>query len=82
MDISLTGSSSYVVELKLRASTNLLIDATHPYCYSMTPFHARIQIPHAEDRLLGVRVCGMEALETDEEGRPSRTRRQRWWCRA
>ena len=46
--VSLTGAASYVIELKTRASPNLLIDQTHPYCYSMTPFQARLQLPHAE----------------------------------
>ena len=48
--VSLTGAASYVIELKTRASPNLLIDQTHPYCYSMTPFQARLQLPHAEVR--------------------------------
>lgn len=54
--VSLTGAPSYILELKLRCSPNQVVDASHPYVYSMTPFHARLQLPHAEGRLLGVRA--------------------------
>jgi hypothetical protein len=54
--ISLTGAPSYVLELRLRGSPNVTLDGTHPYVYSMTPFLARAQLPHAEGRLLGVRA--------------------------
>ena len=53
--MSLTGCPSYIIELKTRKSA-VLVGPNHPYCYSLTPFHCRLQMPHAEDRLLGVRV--------------------------
>ena len=53
--VELTGCAAYTLELKTRQSS-VLIGPNHPYCYSMEPFHARVQMPHAEDRCLGVRV--------------------------
>ena len=43
--LSLTGCPSYVVELKTRRSgAGFVVGRNHPYCFSMTPFHARLQV--------------------------------------
>lgn len=59
--IKLTGSPAYELELKTRHG-DVVIDAHHPDCVAMGPFRCHIQLPHADQRLLGVRV---RALPTD-----------------
>ena len=59
--IKLTGSPAYELELKTRHG-DVVIDAHHPDCVAMGPFRCHIQLPHADQRLLGVRV---RALPTE-----------------
>ena len=62
--IKLTGSPAYELELKTRHG-DVVIDAHHPDCVAMGPFRCHIQLPHADQRLLGVRV---RALPTEGSG--------------
>ena len=68
--VQLTGARNYELELKTRRA-DLIIDAHHADCISMTPFRAHLHLPHAEGRLLGVRARARPAAGAME---PSRRR--------
>lgn len=65
--IELSGVRVYVLELKTR-NADIVIDAHHPCCVSMSPFKAHVHLPHAEDRLLGVRLRALPTVEHSVSG--------------
>ena len=67
--VSITGARSYQLDLKLRnSSMGVRVDGQHPYCYSMSPFACKLQLPHAGERLLGVRVRVVHTQQRTEDG--------------
>ena len=60
--VQLTGSRAYALELRTREA-DLLIDQSSPSCVSMSAFRCHVHLPHADSRVLAVRVRALPSKE-------------------